>query len=67
MSFVVEEDLGASYSSRRSVRNRPKFQEGAAQRKFLPEVQGLRAVAVLMVVTYHVRFGRISGGVDVSY
>ncbi|WP_315913044.1 acyltransferase family protein [Arthrobacter sp. lap29] len=35
------------------------------QRKFLPEVQGLRAVAVLMVVTYHVWFGRISGGVDI--
>ena len=35
------------------------------QRGFLPEVQGLRAVAVLMVVTYHVWFGRISGGVDI--
>lgn len=35
------------------------------QRKFLPEVQGLRAVAVLMVVSYHVWFGRISGGVDI--
>ncbi|WP_449373472.1 acyltransferase family protein [Arthrobacter psychrolactophilus] len=34
-------------------------------RKFLPEVQGLRAVAVVMVVAYHVWFGRISGGVDV--
>nr|WP_245932225.1 acyltransferase family protein [Arthrobacter psychrochitiniphilus] len=28
-------------------------------------MQGLRAVAVLMVVAYHVWFGRISGGVDV--
>ncbi|WP_315913038.1 acyltransferase family protein [Arthrobacter sp. lap29] len=37
----------------------------ARQRKFLPEVQGLRALAVLMVVSYHVWFGRISGGVDV--
>ncbi len=34
-------------------------------RKFLPEVQGLRALAVLMVVAYHVWFGRISGGVDI--
>ncbi|MDJ0316474.1 acyltransferase family protein [Arthrobacter sp. H35-MC1] len=34
-------------------------------RKFLPEVQGLRAIAVLMVVAYHVWFGRISGGVDI--
>lgn len=38
---------------------------GSARRKFLPEVQGLRALAVLMVVAYHVWFGRISGGVDV--
>lgn len=36
-----------------------------AQRKFLPEVQGLRALAVLMVSSYHIWFGRISGGVDV--
>lgn len=35
------------------------------QRKFLPEVQGLRALAVLMVVIYHVWIGRISGGVDI--
>lgn len=34
-------------------------------RKYLPEVQGLRALAVLMVVAYHVWFGRISGGVDI--
>ncbi|MBD8044206.1 acyltransferase [Arthrobacter sp. Sa2BUA2] len=32
---------------------------------FRPEVQGLRALAVLMVVTYHVWFGRVSGGVDI--
>ena len=35
------------------------------RRKYLPEVQGLRALAVLMVVAYHVWFGRISGGVDI--
>ncbi|GAA1120244.1 acyltransferase family protein [Arthrobacter flavus] len=29
------------------------------------EVQGLRALAVLMVVVYHVWLGRVSGGVDV--
>jgi peptidoglycan/LPS O-acetylase OafA/YrhL len=32
---------------------------------FRPEVQGLRALAVLMVVTYHVWLGRVSGGVDI--
>ena len=34
-------------------------------RQYRPEVQGLRALAVLMVVTYHIWFGRVSGGVDV--
>ncbi|GAA1766060.1 acyltransferase family protein [Kocuria aegyptia] len=32
---------------------------------FRPEVQGLRFVAVLLVVVYHVFLGRVSGGVDV--
>ncbi|MHC5558326.1 acyltransferase family protein [Kocuria sp. U4B] len=32
---------------------------------FRPEVEGLRAVAVLLVVVYHVFLGRVSGGVDV--
>ncbi|MBC9703889.1 MAG: acyltransferase [Enterococcus sp.] len=36
-----------------------------AERKFRPEVQGLRALAVLMVVTYHIWFDRVSGGVDI--
>ncbi|MEV7759264.1 acyltransferase family protein [Microbacterium sp. NPDC089180] len=32
---------------------------------YRPDVDGLRAVAILLVVTYHVWFGRVSGGVDV--
>ncbi|MFM9429177.1 peptidoglycan/LPS O-acetylase OafA/YrhL [Arthrobacter sp. MP_2.3] len=32
---------------------------------FKPEIQGLRSLAVLMVMTYHIWFGRVSGGVDV--
>ncbi|WP_233542735.1 acyltransferase family protein [Kocuria tytonis] len=32
---------------------------------FRPEVQGLRAVAVLLVVLYHVFMGRVPGGVDI--
>ncbi|BBE23509.1 acyltransferase [Arthrobacter sp. MN05-02] len=35
------------------------------ERRFRPEVQGLRALAVGMVVVYHVWLGRVSGGVDV--
>lgn len=34
-------------------------------RAFRPEIQGLRAFAVLMVVIYHIWFDRVSGGVDV--
>lgn len=30
-----------------------------------PEIQGLRAVAVLLVAIYHIWLGRVSGGVDV--
>ncbi|GAA2734073.1 acyltransferase family protein [Pedococcus aerophilus] len=37
----------------------------AIPRGYRPEVQGLRALAVLMVVTYHVWLGRVSGGIDV--
>ncbi|SFB58735.1 Acyltransferase family protein, partial [Amycolatopsis marina] len=36
-------------------------------RRFRPELQGLRALAALLVVVYHVWFGRISGGVDVFF
>jgi peptidoglycan/LPS O-acetylase OafA/YrhL len=32
---------------------------------FRPEIQGLRALAVLLVVVYHVFLGRVSGGVDI--
>lgn len=39
--------------------------ERPAGNTYRPEVQGLRALAVLMVVTYHIWFGRVSGGVDV--
>ena len=34
---------------------------------FRPELQGLRAVAVALVVVYHVWFNRVSGGVDVFF
>lgn len=37
----------------------------STERKFRPEIQGLRALAVLLVVVYHVWLDRVSGGVDV--
>lgn len=52
-----------SSGRRRAATPAKTYKDG--QRKFLPEVQGLRALAVLMVVAYHVWFGRISGGVDI--
>ena len=38
-----------------------------APSRFRPELQGLRALAVVLVVAYHVWFGRVSGGVDVFF
>ncbi|MFD4635836.1 acyltransferase family protein [Lentzea sp. NPDC058436] len=37
------------------------------ERTYRPELQGLRAVAALLVVVYHVWLGRVSGGVDVFF
>ncbi|MET7992500.1 acyltransferase family protein [Amycolatopsis sp. NPDC005232] len=39
----------------------------AAQSRFRPELQGVRALASLLVVVYHVWLDRISGGVDVFF
>lgn len=39
----------------------------AAQRRFRPEIQGLRALACVLVVVYHVWLDRISGGVDAFF
>lgn len=49
----------------------PSARTGAApsgsRSRFRPELQGLRALAVLLVVVYHVWFDRVSGGVDVFF
>lgn len=37
---------------------------GSTAARFRPELQGLRALAILLVVVYHVWVGRVSGGVD---
>ncbi|RST59477.1 acyltransferase [Siminovitchia terrae] len=36
-------------------------------RKFRPEVEGLRVVAALLVAIYHIWLNRVSGGVDVFF
>lgn len=38
-----------------------------APKKFRPEIQGLRAVAALLVAIYHIWMGRVSGAVDVFF
>ena len=35
--------------------------------KFRPEIEGLRAVAVILVMVFHIWEGRVSGGVDVFF
>lgn len=37
------------------------------ERKFRPEIEGLRAVAALLVAVYHIWMMRVSGGVDVFF
>lgn len=54
-----------SFPRRRHRAERPEIINNQASRKFRPEIQGLRALAVLLVAAYHFWFGKVSGGVDV--
>ncbi|GAA5115714.1 acyltransferase family protein [Haloechinothrix salitolerans] len=50
------------------IPDKPVTPPGVAQaRSYRPELQGLRALAVVLVVIYHVWLGRVSGGVDVFF
>jgi peptidoglycan/LPS O-acetylase OafA/YrhL len=37
------------------------------EKKFRPEIEGIRAVAAFLVAVYHIWFGSVSGGVDVFF
>lgn len=37
------------------------------ERRFRPEIEGLRIIAALLVAVYHIWIGRVSGGVDVFF
>ncbi|WP_414054210.1 acyltransferase family protein [Macrococcus equi] len=41
--------------------------DNQSKKKFRPEIEGLRAVAALLVAIYHIWLGRVSGGVDVFF
>lgn len=41
--------------------------EVAQERRFRADIEGLRAVAALLVAVYHIWLGRVSGGVDVFF
>ncbi|MFC6117883.1 hypothetical protein ACFPVV_04525 [Macrococcoides bohemicum] len=38
-----------------------------SEKKFRPEIEGLRAVAALLVRIYHIWLGKVSGGVEVCF
>lgn len=43
----------------------PQHRPTAPRSTFRPEIEGLRALAVLLVMVFHIWAGRVSGGVDV--
>ncbi|MBW0101972.1 acyltransferase family protein [Pseudonocardia sp. KRD291] len=45
----------------------PATTDAGRRTRYRPELQGLRALAVGLVVVYHVWFDRVSGGVDVFF
>jgi peptidoglycan/LPS O-acetylase OafA/YrhL len=42
-------------------------QRKAIFRPFRPEIEGLRAIAAMLVAVFHIWLGRVSGGVDVFF
>ncbi|PID00872.1 acyltransferase family protein [Sporosarcina sp. P29] len=36
-------------------------------KRFRPEIEGVRTVATLLIAIYHIWFGRVSGGIDVFF
>lgn len=47
--------------------NQPNQPIITIERKFRPEIEGLRVVAALLVAIYHIWFHKVSGGVDVFF
>ncbi|WP_243418086.1 acyltransferase family protein [Actinomycetospora cinnamomea] len=51
----------------RSSATTPRVGREARSSRFRPEIEGLRGLAAVLVVIYHVWVGRVSGGVDVFF
>lgn len=47
--------------------DRPALVRKADSANYRPEIEGLRAVASLLVASFHIWLGRVSGGVDVFF
>ena len=56
-----------SAATEASIGPRPPLVGPEKAKRFRPEIEGLRAVAALLVAAYHVWFGTVSGGVDVFF
>lgn len=37
------------------------------EKRYRPEIEGIRTIATLLIAVYHIWFGRVSGGVDVFF
>jgi peptidoglycan/LPS O-acetylase OafA/YrhL len=55
----------ATTASRDARRDDPAAAAAPADRRHLPEIDGLRGLAIAVIAVYHVWFNRVSGGVDV--
>lgn len=62
---VVDTAFSASDTAEADVAPSGESPRSGRVGSFRPELQGLRAVAILMVVCYHIWFDRVSGGVDI--
>lgn len=54
-----------SSSARTTPQPAPQVKDAPKTSGYIPEVQGLRTVALLMVALFHIWFGKVSGGVDI--
>lgn len=64
---AAEAAAGATLTAPRPQVSGPAPAGQCAYRAYRLELQGLRALAVILVLCYHVWLGRISGGVDVFF